>query len=203
MAARERGAALSATPTPAPELPELRLPERQPRLGLAWSVTLTFLLLTLVAVGLNALIASRLNAILAGGDGSPGESAKSTPAHPEDALATPARHSHCFWIWCAARLAGERYTPHPGDHMKIPSIEKLLEDQLKDIYNAENQLAFVEFLRLIADGVISPEEAVKAYHGVLGKLNIKPRRKLEDAQNEEMKGLSGGLGILPGFKMPF
>ena len=29
------------------------------------------------------------------------------------------------------------------------------------------------------------------------------RRKLEDAQNEEMKGLSGGLGILPGFKMPF
>ena len=29
------------------------------------------------------------------------------------------------------------------------------------------------------------------------------RRKLDDAQNEEMKGLSGGLGILPGFKMPF
>jgi DNA-binding YbaB/EbfC family protein len=29
------------------------------------------------------------------------------------------------------------------------------------------------------------------------------RRKLEEAQNEEMKGLSGGLGILPGFKMPF
>ena len=29
------------------------------------------------------------------------------------------------------------------------------------------------------------------------------RKKLEDAQNDEMKGLSGGLGILPGFKMPF
>ena len=29
------------------------------------------------------------------------------------------------------------------------------------------QLAFVEFLRLIVDGVISPEEAVRAYHGVL------------------------------------
>lgn len=29
------------------------------------------------------------------------------------------------------------------------------------------------------------------------------RKKLDDAQNNEMKGLSGGLGILPGFKMPF
>jgi len=29
------------------------------------------------------------------------------------------------------------------------------------------------------------------------------RRKLEDAQNEEMKGISGGMGMLPGFKMPF
>ena len=29
------------------------------------------------------------------------------------------------------------------------------------------------------------------------------RKKLDDAQNEEMKGLGGGLGILPGFKMPF
>jgi hypothetical protein len=50
----------------------------------------------------------------------------------------------------------------------------------RKINSAECQLAFVEFLRLIADRVISPEEAVKAYHGVLAKLNIKPRRKLED-----------------------
>ena len=34
-------------------------------------------------------------------------------------------------------------------------------------------------------------------------VGLDARRKLEDAQNEEMKGLSGGLGILPGFKMPF
>lgn len=40
------------------------------------------------------------------------------------------------------------------------------------------------------------EDLVKAAHD-------DARRKLEDAQNEEMKGLSGGLGILPGFKMPF
>lgn len=29
------------------------------------------------------------------------------------------------------------------------------------------------------------------------------RRKIEDAQNEEFKALSGGMGMLPGFKMPF
>jgi nucleoid-associated protein EbfC len=29
------------------------------------------------------------------------------------------------------------------------------------------------------------------------------RKKLDDAQNDEMKGLGGGMGILPGFKMPF
>jgi nucleoid-associated protein EbfC len=40
------------------------------------------------------------------------------------------------------------------------------------------------------------EDLIKAAHD-------DARRKLEDAQNEEMKGLSGGLGILPGFKMPF
>lgn len=29
------------------------------------------------------------------------------------------------------------------------------------------------------------------------------RKKLDDSQNEEMKGLGGGMGLLPGFKMPF
>jgi hypothetical protein len=50
----------------------------------------------------------------------------------------------------------------------------------RKINNAENQLAFVHFLRLIADEQISPEEAVRAYHGVLQKLNIKPLRSLDD-----------------------
>ena len=49
----------------------------------------------------------------------------------------------------------------------------------RKINNAENQLAFVEFLRLIVDGQIGPEEAVRAYHGVLERLKIKPLRKLE------------------------
>jgi hypothetical protein len=50
----------------------------------------------------------------------------------------------------------------------------------RKINNAENQLAFIRFLRLIADGAITPEEAVRAYHGVLDKLGIKPHRSLQD-----------------------
>ena len=50
----------------------------------------------------------------------------------------------------------------------------------RKINNAECQLAFVQFLRLIVDREISPEEAVKAYHGVLQRLNIRPHRSLED-----------------------
>jgi DNA-binding YbaB/EbfC family protein len=40
------------------------------------------------------------------------------------------------------------------------------------------------------------EDLVKAAHD-------DARRKLDDAQNEEMKGIGSGMGILPGFKMPF
>jgi hypothetical protein len=50
----------------------------------------------------------------------------------------------------------------------------------RKINNAEHQLSFVKYLRAIADGQITPAEAVKAYHGNLGKLGIKPRRSLED-----------------------
>lgn len=50
----------------------------------------------------------------------------------------------------------------------------------RKINNAENQLAFVEFLRLIVEGQVTPEEATRAYHGVLAKLKIPPKRRLED-----------------------
>lgn len=49
----------------------------------------------------------------------------------------------------------------------------------RKINNAEHQLAFIEMLRLITDGKISPEEAVRAYHGVLQAKGIKPNRSLE------------------------
>jgi hypothetical protein len=50
----------------------------------------------------------------------------------------------------------------------------------RKINNAEHQLAFIEMLRLITDGRISPEEAVHAYHGVLQAKGIKPKRALQD-----------------------
>ena len=50
----------------------------------------------------------------------------------------------------------------------------------RKINNAENQLAFVQFLRLIVEGVLGPVDAVKAYHAVLGRLGIAPKRPLED-----------------------
>jgi hypothetical protein len=50
----------------------------------------------------------------------------------------------------------------------------------RKINNAENQLAFIRFLRLIADGEISAEEAVRAYHAVLQRLGIKPHRSLQE-----------------------
>lgn len=50
----------------------------------------------------------------------------------------------------------------------------------RKINNAEHQLAFIEMLRLITDGKISPEEAVRAYHGVLQGKGIKPHRSLEE-----------------------
>jgi hypothetical protein len=50
----------------------------------------------------------------------------------------------------------------------------------RKINNAENQLAFVRFLRLIADGEVAAEEAVRAYHGVLQRLGIRPHRPLEE-----------------------
>jgi hypothetical protein len=50
----------------------------------------------------------------------------------------------------------------------------------RKINNAECQLSFIEHLRLIADGQIEPEEAVKAYHRALAKKKISPHRSLAD-----------------------
>jgi hypothetical protein len=49
----------------------------------------------------------------------------------------------------------------------------------RKINNAEHQLAFIEMLRLITDGKVTPDEAVRAYHGVLQARNIKPKLPLE------------------------
>jgi hypothetical protein len=50
----------------------------------------------------------------------------------------------------------------------------------RKINNAEHQLCFITYLRGIADGKIDPTEAVRAYHGDLQKLGIRPYRPLEE-----------------------
>ncbi len=50
----------------------------------------------------------------------------------------------------------------------------------RKINHAEHQLAFIEMLRLVTDRRISPEEAVRAYHGVLQSKGIKPHRPLDE-----------------------
>jgi hypothetical protein len=50
----------------------------------------------------------------------------------------------------------------------------------RKINNAEHQLAFVTYLRAIADDQMQPEEAVRAYHGDLQRLKIRPHRSLSD-----------------------
>ena len=48
------------------------------------------------------------------------------------------------------------------------------------IKGAENPRAFVEVLRNVADGLVSPEEGVKIYRNALDKLGIAPLRNFED-----------------------
>jgi hypothetical protein len=73
----------------------------------------------------------------------------------------------------------------------------------RKINNAENQLAFIRLLRLIADGEIAAEEAVRAYHGVLQKLGIKPQRTLEDDMVLQTNVMSyGGSGATVSIPAP-
>lgn len=60
----------------------------------------------------------------------------------------------------------------------------------RKINNAENQLAFIQFLRLIIDGAIGPVEAVKAYHAVLGRLGVRPHRPLDDDLKSQDQSMS-------------
>ena len=68
----------------------------------------------------------------------------------------------------------------------------------RKINNAEHQLAFIEFLRLIAEDTIGPEEAVHAYHGVLQGKGITPKLSLEqDLELTEQSMRYGDTGGRP------
>ena len=64
----------------------------------------------------------------------------------------------------------------------------------RKINNAEHQLSFIQFLRYIADGQVGPEEAVRAYHGVLAGLGIKPRRPLHSDMQLTEQSMSYASG---------
>lgn len=66
----------------------------------------------------------------------------------------------------------------------------------RKINNAEHQLAFIEFLHRIANDEVEPTEAVRAYHGVLQQLGLKPNRSLEeDLQPTATASSYGGSAI--------
>jgi len=50
----------------------------------------------------------------------------------------------------------------------------------RKIKNAEDPLTFVEMLRHIVDGDLTPKQAVKSYHSALQSMKLKPWRSLED-----------------------
>ena len=79
-------------------------------------------------------------------------------------------------------LGGAAGTTHDAFHLLYEAQKYGARAALfgRKINQAECQLAFIEFLRHIADGVIEPPEAVRAYHAVLKKLKIPPRRSLEE-----------------------
>jgi len=64
----------------------------------------------------------------------------------------------------------------------------------RKINNAEHQLTFIRYLRAVADDEIAPAEAVRAYHGDLAKLGIRPHRSLEDdlQRTDTATSYSGG-----------
>ncbi len=65
----------------------------------------------------------------------------------------------------------------------------------RKINNAEHQLTFIRYLRLVADDEIEPAAAVRAYHADLAKLGIRPYRTLdEDLQRTDGATSYGGTG---------
>lgn len=65
----------------------------------------------------------------------------------------------------------------------------------RKINNAEDQLTFIKYLRAVADDQIGPQEAVRAYHSDIRKLNLQPYRPLEaDLQSTATITSYGGNG---------
>lgn len=75
----------------------------------------------------------------------------------------------------------------------MPTAGTLIDYRMKDKLNVlpmsahakikknvlKNPLVFIEFLRWVVDGGISPIEGVKAYHTVMQHTGIEPQRSLQ------------------------
>jgi hypothetical protein len=71
------------------------------------------------------------------------------------------------------------------------------------INNSEHQTTFIQHLRWLADGELDdPTEAVKSYHGALGKLGIRPIRPLADdlQRSGRVAAYSGSAAVASGEK---
>ena len=71
----------------------------------------------------------------------------------------------------------------------------------RKINHSEHQLTFIKYLRAIADGQIGPEEAVRAYHGDLQRLAIRPYRSLQD-DLRQTTGATSYAGATPPSREP-
>ena len=67
----------------------------------------------------------------------------------------------------------------------------------RKINSSEHQTTFVRYLRLIADGQIEPEEAVRAYHGDLARMKIRPHRSLDEDLQQTATAISYGGNSQP------
>jgi hypothetical protein len=92
-------------------------------------------------------------------------------------------------------LGGSSGTTHDAFHLLEESRKHGARAALfgRKINNSEHQLTFVSILHAIANGQIAAVEAVKAYHGELQKLGIKPYRALKD----DMELTTGSTSYAP------
>ena len=79
-------------------------------------------------------------------------------------------------------LGGSEGTTHDAFHLLEEARKHGARAALfgRKIKASEHQLTFVTYLRAIADGELGAAEAVRAYHGDLARLGIKPRVPLSD-----------------------
>lgn len=79
-------------------------------------------------------------------------------------------------------MGGSAGTTHDAFHMLWEAKKYGARVALygRKINNADDQLTFVKYLRLLSDDEIEPAEAVRAYHADLQRVNIRSQRSLEE-----------------------